>query len=525
MIKSVTETSDETLNESATIVPEKTTHDIFDGNKKKATPKMYKGQTHIPRDLYLFEDFDFDTFFVMYLNEITPHTVTTNLSTSSSIPPQTTTTKAMRGAKDRTIILNKAKYLQDAVIRMASRTHDEKPFTINANILRKVIGADYRPMLDTLSKMSLIKLGGNTNRTAYYKVGQYSTMYTIPKGTHIITEPLTNYKIIQYKKKTMVLVKELHEKVVLPKIIKKFGQSFLNSYLRSLRKIIIENFKGLTEYIKTRIQQNPDTAPYYNYIIQELLRTDKTIYKMDDSHRLYHVLSNTDRNIKPFLNIAISLDCNNSHPLLFNHFIFLKHGIPTDSAYTIIKYLKSQNNYIYHNDGKNLRKTLIDNKIEINEVAKMRDDELEYIYKTSQGLIWDEFCDMYPDLERKEVKVNMFQGVFYSHSPVTERWNEYASEFKNLYPTVYKLIGDWKRKKNRGQVVNYMRDHHLPVDKGTASLSVAMMALESEIFTTILKRLYAKRWDAIHIHDCITSTPLRIIYFFSLFSIGVSGVN
>ena len=29
------------------------------------------------------------------------------------------------------------------------------------------------------------------------------------------------------------------------------------------------------------------------------------------------------------------------------------------------------------------------------------------------------------------------------------------------------------------------------------------MDLEARIFTTILKRLYAKRWNAIHIHDCI----------------------
>ena len=29
------------------------------------------------------------------------------------------------------------------------------------------------------------------------------------------------------------------------------------------------------------------------------------------------------------------------------------------------------------------------------------------------------------------------------------------------------------------------------------------MDLEAQIFTTILKRLYAKRWNAIHIHDCI----------------------
>ena len=133
----------------------------------------------------------------------------------------------------------------------------------------------------------------------------------------------------------------------------------------------------------------------------------------------------------------------------------------------------------------------------------MKDDELEYICKTSKGLLWDEICEAHPELDRKEVKVAMFQAVFYSHSPITDRWNDYAKEFKSHYPSVYKLIGDWKRKKTSEAVKNYMAEHQLPIDKGSASLSVAMMALEADIFTTILKRLYSKRWNALHIHDCI----------------------
>ena len=133
----------------------------------------------------------------------------------------------------------------------------------------------------------------------------------------------------------------------------------------------------------------------------------------------------------------------------------------------------------------------------------MKDDELEYIYKTSKGLLWDEICEAHPELDRKEVKVAMFQAVFYSHSPITDRWNDYAKEFKSHYPSVYKLIGDWKRKKTSEAVKNYMAEHNLPIDKSSASLSVAMMASEADIFTTILKRLYSKRWNALHIHDCI----------------------
>ena len=51
---------------------------------------------------------------------------------------------------------------------------------------------------------------------------------------------------------------------------------------------------------------------------------------------------------------------------------------------------------------------MIDNKIENDNVAKMSDDELEYIYLTSTGRLWDEMTALHPDMDRNEVKVQMF---------------------------------------------------------------------------------------------------------------------
>lgn len=133
----------------------------------------------------------------------------------------------------------------------------------------------------------------------------------------------------------------------------------------------------------------------------------------------------------------------------------------------------------------------------------MSDDELEYIYLTSTGRLWDEMTALHPDMDRNEVKVQMFQEVFYSNSPYAYHWKQWAVEFKKRFPTVYKRIGEWKSAKQSDGVKAYMEERGLTVDKPTASLSVAMMDLEARIFTTILKRLYAKRWNAIHIHDCI----------------------
>ena len=464
------------------------------------TSKLHKIQ------IYQFKGFDMDAFVEKYLYSITPHETIDEDTISVFRAAETKMSEAKRGAKSRSVIENKCRYLQDAIIRMANRKQDDRTFSLNAEILKSVIGKEYKTMLEVFIEMGYISMGdgkwGN-GKYYYYQRGKYSFLYTLNDVEVYLTEPFTNLKIQEYKEKTIEKVKEQFELYTKPEIIRQFGESFLKSYLTSLNKIKIEDEQGLKEYIKTKTADNPNSNPYYKYVSVELKNKNKSIYRIDDSHRIYHILTNLDRNIKQYLNIDLSIDCKNSHPLLFNYFIFNKLNISFYQSFSISSFIHSIDNSSFHNDGKNLRNLLISNNIEIEQVAKMQDDELEYIYKTSKGLLWDEICEAHPELERKEVKVAMFQAVFYSHSPIADRWNDYAKEFKSHYPSVYKLIGDWKRKKTSEAVKNYMAEHNLPIDKGSASLSVAMMALEADIFTTILKRLYSKRWNALHIHDCI----------------------
>lgn len=456
--------------------------------------------------LYQFKGFDMNAFVDAYLHEISSHEVIDEDTLSVYHPAQTKMTEAKSGARSRAIIENKCRYLQDVIIRMANRKHDDRTFSLNSEILKSTIGKEYKTMLELIVDMGYISKGDNkwgNGKHYYYQRGKYSFLYTLNDVEVYLTEPFTNLKIQEYKEKTIEKVKEQFELYTKPEIIRQFGEPFLKSYLTSLNKIKIEDERGLKEYIKTKTADNPNSNPYYRYVSVELKNKNKSIYRIDDSHRIYHILTNLDRNIKQYLNLDLAIDCKNSHPLLFNYFIFNKLNISFSQSYSISSFIHSINNSSFHNDGKNLRNLLISNNIEIEQVAKMKDDELEYIYKTSKGLLWDEICEAHPELDRKEVKVAMFQAVFYSHSPIADRWNDYAKEFKSHYPSVYKLIGDWKRKKTSEEVKNYMAEHHLPIDKGSASLSVAMMALEADIFTTILRRLYSKRWNALHIHDCI----------------------
>lgn len=468
---------------------------------RKTTAPLHKIQ------LYQFRDFDMTDFINRYLYHVNPHEVIDPTTLSVFRPAKTMLSKGKEGARSESIIENKCRYLQDAIIRRAFSKKNSLTFSMNADILKAVIRNDYKPLLEVLTDMGYIEKGdgkGGKENHRFYQYGSYSYLYTLKNTDVYLTEPFINQAIQAYKEKTIEEIRHLNDKYTLGLIKEKHGESFLKRYMTSLRLIRVEDEEGLTNHINEVLDK--DNRIYYEYVLKELKTKDKAIYKVDDAGRIYHILTNLDRDLKQYLNIDISLDSKNSHPLLFNYFIFNKLNISSISSYNIsrflvnLKYLSTHNN---RNVGRKLRILLNTNQIEIESVAKLSDNEIEYIYLTSTGQLWDEIVSKHPEMDRNDVKVEMFRAVFYSHSPVADRWSVYAKEFKSQFPDVYGLIGDWKRKKTADSVIEYMKAHGLPFDRGSASLSIAMMALEADIFTTILKRLYAKRWNAVHIHDCI----------------------
>lgn len=453
--------------------------------------------------LYQFRNFNMAEFTERYLYAVNPHEDIDEATLSVYAPPETIVTARKRGVRSESIIADKCRYLQDAIIRRAYSRKDERTVSLNSQVLKSVIGNEYRVMLDVLKETGHISMGdgkGGTGKYWYYFVGDYSSLYTLCDTDVYLTNPFVNARIQGYKEKTLRLIHEMSDKYTSLYV----GEDFLKNYIRSLKYIRINDYDGIKSYIKSSTAENSDSSIYYDFIFSELEQKNRSIYRIDGSHRFYHVLTNLDRNMKKYLSIDFMLDCKNSHPLLFNHFIFQKYRISSCSSYMISSYLKEVSipSMYNHNVGQYLRNLLINNDVEKRAVAKMLPDEIEYIYKTSSGILWDEICAMHSEMSRSEVKAAMFGAVFYSKSPVPDRWNDYAKEFKSRFPSVFSLIGDWKRNKNERVVMQYMLRHKLPF-RGRASLSIAMMALESDIFMGILKRMYAKRWHAVHIHDCI----------------------
>ena len=468
---------------------------------RKTTAPLHKIQ------LYQFTNFDMTDFINRYLHHVNPHEVIDPTTLSVFRPAKTMLTKEKEGARSESIIENKCRYLQDAIIRRAFSKKNNLTFSMNADILKSVIRNDYKPLLEVLTDMGYIEKGdgkGGKENHRFYQYGSYSYLYTLKNTDVYLTEPFINQAIQAYKEKTIEEIRNLNDKYTLGLIKEKHGESFLKRYITSLRSIKIEDEEGLLKHIKDLT--NESNYLYYEYVLNGLKQKDKSIVKIDDAGRIYHVLTNLDRDLKQYLNIDFTLDSKNSHPLLFNYFIFNKLDISFISSYNISRFLSNLKSFLVHNNhnvGRKLRILLNTNQIEIESVAKLSDNEIEYIYLTSTGQLWDEIVSKHPEMDRNDVKVEMFRAVFYSHSPVADRWSVYAKEFKAQFPDVYGLIGDWKRKKTADSVIKYMKAHGLPFDRGSASLSIAMMALEADIFTTILKRLYAKRWNAVHIHDCI----------------------
>ena len=506
--------------------------------------------------LYQFKDFDMDKFVRRYLYEISEHKEVEDIDmfTGEDIY---ITIKAHAGVKKVDRIALKCQYLQDVIIRKAHSKYGNKTFSLNADVLKCIIGKEYKVMLNILRQMGYIELGDGyhgAEKHYYYVVGEYSTLYTMKDNVeYYLTEPFFNKRIIDYKAKTQKITQTLQKEYVDDKIIRLYGQDFYDRYIHSLNSITISDKQGLLDFINVKIKENPEAAAYYRYLIDSLENKDKMITKIDSSKRFYHILTNAKREVKRYCNLDFTLDCKNSHPLLFNFFIFRSHNIDAYTSYNIGLTLQqlyqtshstlgssfpinNSSNNPFHNDGQNLRILLIDSNIEKDELAKLTDDEIEYIYKTTNGILWDELTDwvmdnpsvidkwkeyrddknklLYPELSttqgaelRKAVrgvlKEEMFRQSFYSSTPKVLDDYDIGKEFARRYPTVFALIGAWKKTKNKQQVIEYMKAHNLPSNKGTSSLSIAMMGLESEIITTILKRLYAKRWNAVHIHDCI----------------------
>ena len=288
--------------------------------------------------------------------------------------------------------------------------------------------------------------------------------------------------------------------------------------IKNLNLFKIKDLDGFENYIENEIKLDSNKEPYYNFI-KESFNKDLKIYRIDNNNRFYHLLTSLERELKQFINIKLSVDCKNSHPVLFNYFIFSSKKIDINTSYRISNILfsidqnriRKENNH-NHYDIEKLRNVLIGNNVDKSIIARFASDELLYIYQTTKGLFWDDILKEHKGegYDRATVKEKMFAEVFYSKTKELDK-KEFAQEFNTHYPNVYDLIERWKEPLNHNDLKNCMLNYNKAVKLGDIVLSSSpetalpnvMMSLESEIFREILKSLFRKRMSVVHIHDAI----------------------
>lgn len=465
--------------------------------------------------IYTIEGIDYDAIIAKYRQICIEGEWEFDINTISAygnIEPKRIQTREPRNPlKDDTKIKRKAIYLVHTIAyrQVTNRDNSSDGVTIRTKLLQDVIYEDYYELVKALEQLGYIKVSP-------YIIGKSSRRYKIFGS--ITTIECSDNTISEYINKAKKLLKEaVLERMATPEFKALYGDTFAETYIKNLNKFKIKDEKDFNKYANEQISLQPTKESYYNFI-KESFKNDLNIYSIDGNNRIYHLLTSLERELKQFINIRFSLDCKNSHPLLFNYFIFNSKGISIELSYLISSILFNIDySFIYsisnnHYDIGKLCNILINNNIEKSIIAKFAPDELLYIYKTTKGLFWDDILTEHQGegYDRAEIKQKMFAEVFYSKTPKIA-WKEFAKEFKAQYPNVYNLIIRWKEPTKykdlndcllaRNKAV--LLDGKAYTQKPETALPNVMMDLESEIFREVLKSLYRKRIGAVHIHDAI----------------------
>lgn len=349
---------------------------------------------------------------------------------------------------------------------------------LHYDTLVSIVGKVLGDMLRNLHLMGIIHLSDT------YEIGVSSRTIDLLDWNIGFDEEYKNRVVIDYINKLETIEKRKRKKI--KKDIESTDNSFIKRYNDNLNRIEIRDYVGALDYINSQTFENEQSHQYYLSRIEDFDNQYKNITRIDDRGRIYHFLTNCPRSLKPYFNIRYQLDIANSQPLLFCFFLMDQYKIDDN----IIRYMREiidnkeidigySNN---HNDCKQLCKLLKDNGLQGQKLKDIPSDVLLYIYKCMKGEFWDDFVNTFHELDRGEVKEDMFREVFYAYS-LTMRNKEYGKVFAKVYPSVWKVI--------RG-----MR-------KDAELLCHRITRTESELFHHILEKCFERGWVVVSIHDAI----------------------
>lgn len=381
--------------------------------------------------------------------------------------------KKMTPPPRKSILYDKYRFLLHIIITRCYNA-EKGVTTLNSSVLKTVLGNCYKDMLATLVDMQIIEM------TNYYQPSETARKISLCTNIQTTNEEVYTNTIDKYFKKiNLELGKYEHEQEKQKKAI--LGNKFYQDYLKSLKLLSIPYIQEALYLIDNKEFQSDNAKNYYQQILNKYTEGNFSISSVDNNKRIYSILTSTPKELKNFLNIKFQIDIKNSHPLLFCNYIIKYFNINNN----ILDFIYNINNNTLdysHNVGKQLCKQLNNNNI---DTTNIHSDIIEYIYKTSKGEFWDDFKDSFQFFRRSEVKILLFREVFYAKS-LTLRGKIFGKKFKEHYPSVYKLIKEYRKS-----------------DMTRTKLANSMMRLESDLFQAILSKLYRMTFKAANIHDAI----------------------
>ena len=382
-------------------------------------------------------------------------------------------------APRKAILTPKYQFLIHVIIMRCRRRNGA--CRLDYSFFTELFGKVFGDMLHNLSRMGIIYLSEK------YTVGQKSRLIELLDWNIDFYDNIDNLIIRNYIKKLenhLDKLKKDNDK----KIEETLGKNFTKTYNKNLSKLELVKKDEAIEYVNNRNYISKVQEQYYKSSIEDFDNKKCFILNIDKRGRIYHYLTNCPRLIRGFFNLKFDVDIANSQPLLFCNFLIKKYSIKDDVIQNLINI---DNNLLLNNDiesnynyykGKLLCKILKKSDLWVHDFDYIPSDVLLYIYSCSKGLFWDDFVDTFAELDRGEVKENLFREVFYSHSR-TLKYKKYGKVFADIYPSVWNLIKEMKR------------DAEQLCDKITK--------VESELFHGILKECFKRGWAVVSIHDAV----------------------
>lgn len=445
--------------------------------------------------LWKFTDVDIDGLIEKHIKYVTTSTYKIanieecaicggfGLPNTNPVEPQYVIDKKAKKSPRKVVLYHKYLFLIHQIIKL-SRKREEGYITLNSQMYEDIIGEHFFDMLYLLRKEGIIDFRNS------YVVGEYSRSVEMKKW-NITWEDCCNIKVLEYIDRYNTIIrhhKEQKRKDFFERLYieKNYREEFIDNYDRSLSMVRLTKVKEAIAYIKSR-DFSQDQYNYYMSKIEDW-KDDlgNGIINIDKNGRIYHYITNLPNDLKSFFNFKFSVDISNSHPLLFSKILMKYYHISTSILLSI------RNKVIYNKDSNNIHylreqlcNILINSKLYKSVAESIPPDALLYLLLVSKGIFWDVMLTEFGDEDRRTIKQQMFQEVFYGKA-LTAKPFKYANYFAEQFPSVWKVIIKTRR-----------------MDKTRTQLPNLLMQQESNLFHQIIQECFQRNWVVVSIHDAI----------------------